>query len=288
MSRKNDLQRLIATSSRRLQLLKEKKAILGITADPSIDIQIETIETEIEELRDELEGIEEDEGVTITGKHSQSREQYQVVHNWAQDGRRANLYQFDLSGADLQAIDLVGAKMSRADLSKANLYMADLHRADLRMANLSEAKLIKTNLSKANLQEAKLCMTNLTETNLYLTNLRGADLTGAELNWSRLKDIRIDYSTKIDTRWRRLKILNGAIRGMYAGAFLGALFSAGFTIMYIMSTMPEIVKQHKDINLVASAAIYGAICGAFLLGILGGISEGFGGPVGLFKKMYSN
>ncbi len=50
MSRKEDLNKLINNHKRRLQKLKEKKAILGLSADPSIEIGIEEIESEIKKL----------------------------------------------------------------------------------------------------------------------------------------------------------------------------------------------------------------------------------------------
>ena len=53
-NRKDYLQRQIIKSERRLQGLKEKKASLGFSADPSLDIEIEEIEAEIEELQAEL------------------------------------------------------------------------------------------------------------------------------------------------------------------------------------------------------------------------------------------
>ena len=61
-------------------------------------------------------------------------------------GKRANLRDFDLSGADLRDADLRGANLSYANLSGANLRDADLrganlYGADLRSADLSGAGL---------------------------------------------------------------------------------------------------------------------------------------------------
>lgn len=53
-TRKDHLQREIMKWTRRLQGLKEKKATLGLAADPSLDIEIEEIEAKIEELQTEL------------------------------------------------------------------------------------------------------------------------------------------------------------------------------------------------------------------------------------------
>lgn len=52
------IERLIANNRRRWQKLKEKKALLGSSADPSLDIEIEDIEAAIEELQTDLETLE--------------------------------------------------------------------------------------------------------------------------------------------------------------------------------------------------------------------------------------
>ena len=44
---------------RRLQKLKEKKALLGSSADPSVDIEIEDIENEIAEIEKKIAMIRE-------------------------------------------------------------------------------------------------------------------------------------------------------------------------------------------------------------------------------------
>lgn len=54
MSREDDIRRLIVKHTRRLQKLKEKKAELGISTDPSLDIEIEDIEAELAKLQAEL------------------------------------------------------------------------------------------------------------------------------------------------------------------------------------------------------------------------------------------
>ncbi len=60
MSNRNSFKKLIAINERRLQLLKEKKAMVGIYADPSIQIEIEGIEAILKELRDELEKVKDE------------------------------------------------------------------------------------------------------------------------------------------------------------------------------------------------------------------------------------
>lgn len=52
--RAEDIKKLIFTHNRRLQKLKERQALEGISADPKIALEIEDIEAELEELQDEL------------------------------------------------------------------------------------------------------------------------------------------------------------------------------------------------------------------------------------------
>jgi hypothetical protein len=54
MSDSEDTERLITNHSRRLQILKEQQALLGISADPKIVLEIEDIEAEIARLQAEL------------------------------------------------------------------------------------------------------------------------------------------------------------------------------------------------------------------------------------------
>lgn len=91
MSRKDDLENEIITWSRRLQLLKEKKAQLGISADPGIDLEIEDIEKRIKELNIALQQIPEEENqnrsiepfeAILDRKHQeleQAREEYNSI-----------------------------------------------------------------------------------------------------------------------------------------------------------------------------------------------------------------
>lgn len=63
MSRKDDIKKQIENHNRRLQELKTRQAYYGISADPSIPMEIEDIETKIKELQAELEelgDVEED------------------------------------------------------------------------------------------------------------------------------------------------------------------------------------------------------------------------------------
>jgi hypothetical protein len=58
MSEQDDINKLITKQSRRLQILKEQKAITGRNTDPSILIEIEDIEAELKELRSQLRALE--------------------------------------------------------------------------------------------------------------------------------------------------------------------------------------------------------------------------------------
>lgn len=69
-------------------------------------------------------------------------------------GKRADLRDADLSGANLRCADLTGALLSCADLIDTDLRDADLHCADLSGAFLSGADLSGTFLSGADLSGA--------------------------------------------------------------------------------------------------------------------------------------
>ena len=60
MSRKDDIQKLITNLNRRLQALKERKALYGSDTPIAVLTEIEDIEAEIEELRSELKNLASD------------------------------------------------------------------------------------------------------------------------------------------------------------------------------------------------------------------------------------
>ncbi len=64
MSNKEGLQKLIATKNRRLQKLREQQAVKGISSDPSILIEIEDLEAEIDQHETKLKEIEKTGEVT--------------------------------------------------------------------------------------------------------------------------------------------------------------------------------------------------------------------------------
>ena len=78
-------------------------------------------------------------------------------------------------------IESNGGNGKKADLSNKNLIGADLEGADLRSAYLKEANLKEANLKEANLKEANLIGANLIGANLIGANLRSAYLIGANL-----------------------------------------------------------------------------------------------------------
>ena len=89
-------------------------------------------------------------------------------------GKRANLRDADLQGADLPCANLPFAYLRGADLRDADLPFASLRGANLKDANLKDANLKGANLKGANLQDA----------NLKGANLKGANLRGANLDYS--------------------------------------------------------------------------------------------------------
>lgn len=62
MSCINGIRELINNKQRRLQKLKERKAIYGINTPPEVLIEIEDTEAEIKELQTELEALESCDG----------------------------------------------------------------------------------------------------------------------------------------------------------------------------------------------------------------------------------
>ncbi|HEX9923371.1 MAG TPA: hypothetical protein VGD99_11980 [Anaerolineae bacterium] len=58
MSEADDVKTLIRTKSRHLQKLKEREALLGISTDPAMLIQIEDLETELDRLQAKLAALE--------------------------------------------------------------------------------------------------------------------------------------------------------------------------------------------------------------------------------------
>ncbi len=96
--------------------------------------------------------------------------------NGDKDGVRANLH-----GAFLRNVNLYNTNLSDADLSCAYFCGVDLSRAHLRGADLQGAYLNSINLNNADLSYTNLEYTTLTRTDLNYANLSGANLTDADL-----------------------------------------------------------------------------------------------------------
>ncbi len=64
--KKDDIEKLILNHNRRLQKLKEQKALYGHSIDPQILIEIEDIEGKLEELQIELENLRQDAPTIVT------------------------------------------------------------------------------------------------------------------------------------------------------------------------------------------------------------------------------
>jgi hypothetical protein len=62
MSQEYEIEDLIAIHSRRLHKLREMQAIKGVDVDPSVPIEIENIEKNIAELKEELKQLENEKG----------------------------------------------------------------------------------------------------------------------------------------------------------------------------------------------------------------------------------
>jgi archaellum component FlaC len=58
MSEADSIRKRISDKSRRLQKFKEQEALLGISTDPAILIQIEDLEAQLEELQAQLKALE--------------------------------------------------------------------------------------------------------------------------------------------------------------------------------------------------------------------------------------
>jgi len=94
MSRKDDVQRLVAIQQRRLQILKEQRAKFGISTPPHIAIEIEDLEQEINKLQAELTVSESAYGPSNAALHERLRE---LEGPLATYNRRAQALQKDLA-----------------------------------------------------------------------------------------------------------------------------------------------------------------------------------------------
>ncbi len=108
------------------------------------------------------------------------REQHLEV--WEPDLSGANLGLADLIRADLRNANLSGAKLSGANLSGADLFQTNLSGAFINQADLSGAYLIRADLSGADLSRASLHGAFLHGAFLNFAELQSADLSEADLS----------------------------------------------------------------------------------------------------------
>ena len=139
-----------------------------------------------------MEGITTEQLNEILTKHSE------WVNSCGAKGVRANLWNADLSGADLRYADLRGAclwnaNLDGADLRDANLWNADLRGANLSCADLNDADLSSAFLGGANLWNANLWCADLRYADLKDANLKYAILEGANLDGADLRDAKINF-----------------------------------------------------------------------------------------------
>ena len=140
------------------------------------------------------------------------------------DGTVTNLYNADLSGADLSGgrflswswwLRNIGADLHKAYMRKAKLRGANLHRTILEEAMLHQAELDGTGLRKARLKGAflldvdlrgadlswlNLSGTTLSEADLRRANLRGTDLSRANLSGNNLSGANLTSADLSDAR----------------------------------------------------------------------------------------
>ncbi len=94
----------------------------------------------------------------------------------------ADLFQTNLSGADLHNADLRRMNLRDVNLSSANLAGAQLYRANMNGVNLRNANLSGANLYRVYLGRADLRGANLSNANLQMALLSQTKLEGASFN----------------------------------------------------------------------------------------------------------
>lgn len=96
-----------------------------------------------------------------------------------------------------EEIDLMSADLFQTNLSGADLHNADMRRMNLREVNLNAANLEGAQLYRANMNGVNLTNANLSGANLYRVylgraDLRGADLSNANLQMALLSQTKLD------------------------------------------------------------------------------------------------
>ena len=125
-----------------------------------------------------------------TGSHAQDILRLETTHACVRcDLRGADLFDYDLTGANLQYANLDNASLEEVDLSRANL-----EGASFVGAHLDQALLAGANLTDANLEGASLSGAELEGANLHSAWLRGADLQGASLVGANLSNAVLHFA----------------------------------------------------------------------------------------------
>lgn len=131
----------------------------------------------------------------------------QRVELFEADLTEANLGNCDLSYATLEGADLTRANLSNATLNYANLQEAvlvdsNLGYAKLRNSNLTGANLENANLSSAHLNTADCQGSRFADADLARANLDASNLQRADLSRANLKDASLKYANLADAIFR--------------------------------------------------------------------------------------
>ncbi len=127
------------------------------------------------------------------------REHKKWVETRKNDGKRANLCDADLFQYNLTGVQLQEANLTKADLADTNLTGADLQGANLTMADLDQAILIGASLEKANLTRANLDVAKLNKARLREANMEQAILNDADLKEASLYDANLSRTMLLGT-----------------------------------------------------------------------------------------
>jgi hypothetical protein len=198
------------------------------------------------------------------------RQGVEVWNQWRENNPEieVDLYNANLSYAELNGVNLIKAKLSKADLSYADLSHADLREAYIIEAKLPYAKLIKANLIGANLFAAKLCHANLADAiliranltiadlesaQLINTNLDGAELTGAYLRKTQRAGWSITGVTCLYVYWDKFgkELTNyalGEFEKLFAGQTKIKLFYKDGITPFEIATLPALIQHLEDVK----------------------------------------
>jgi len=111
------------------------------------------------------------------------------------DLRDANLAARNLRGFDFKEADLKRANLAEANLRDASFTDAYLRRANLTGADLTGARMRAANCRHAVLRGATLVDAYLRRVDLSYVDLSEANLTGADLEYVRFVDVKLDGAT---------------------------------------------------------------------------------------------